>query len=91
MHCNIKKINPAAYMKDEKIANMDEKRMNVRFYSNLKFKLNDDDIYSPDNEKEKNKSEKQIMTPMRLILNYRDGRLFLRFFVTKNNISILER
>ena len=65
--------------------------MNVRFYSNLKFKLNDDDIYSPDNEKEKNKSEKQIMTPMRLILNYRDGRLFLRFFVTKNNISILER
>ena len=27
--------------------------MNVRFYSNLKFKLNDDDIYSPDNEKEK--------------------------------------
>ena len=64
--------------------------MNVRFYSNLKFKLNDDDIYSPDNEKEKNKSEKQIMTPMRLILNYRDGRLFLRFFVTKNNISILK-
>ena len=40
-------------MKDEKIANMDEKRMNVRFYSNLKFKLNDDDIYSPDNEKRK--------------------------------------
>lgn len=63
MHCNIKKINPAAYMKDEKIANMDEKRMNVRFYSNLKFKLNDDDIYSPDNEKEKNKSEKTDNDP----------------------------
>ena len=39
-------------MKDEKLL-IWMKRMNVRFYSNLKFKLNDDDIYSPDNEKRK--------------------------------------
>lgn len=76
-------------MKNEKIANINEKRMNVRFYSNFKFKLNDDDIYNPKKEQEKEKEEskkiKPKTIPMRLILNYQDGRLFLRFFVTKNN------
>ncbi|KAG7666165.1 MNN2 [[Candida] subhashii] len=39
LHCNMKKIDPASYIKDESISDLEANRMKVRFYSNFKIKL----------------------------------------------------
>lgn len=39
LHCNIRKINPAQYMEDSKISDLNENRLRFRFYSNFKIKV----------------------------------------------------
>ena len=64
--------------------------MNVRFYSNLKFKLNDDDIYSPDNEKRKT-NLKTDNDPNEIDFELSRWQIVSEILCDQNNISILER
>lgn len=59
MHCNIKKINPASYLKDGGICDKEKNRMKVRFYSN--FKHHDNDGNEVDFELSRYEIVKQIL------------------------------
>ncbi|EGW35602.1 uncharacterized protein SPAPADRAFT_58821 [Spathaspora passalidarum NRRL Y-27907] len=44
LHCNIKKINPFEYIKDDKISDLSANRLKHRFYSKFKMRLPEDGI-----------------------------------------------